>query len=228
MGKIIGVVSLKGGVGVSSISAGIAKWMSKESNLCLVDCKYNGSLDIILNLQDSALFGFDDMCRGKNLSEVSTQGTNFCFCSAPFEKELDCSEAYRRIKESEYDLTVLDQPEDPGICDTAVIVTTLEASSVRCVEKLSWELQTKGISTVLLINRFGEFKNEISAERVVDLTHTRLIGAVPYEACMPEGTRSEEVENALCNVAKRISGQDVPIFEGSKKRSKYKKMLGLK
>ena len=228
MGKIIGVVSLKGGVGVSSISAGIANWMSKENKLCLVDCKMNGSLDIILDLQDSALFGFDDMCRGLELSRVSTQGPNFHFCSAPFEKELDRSQAYKMIKESEYELTVLDQPEDAGVCDTALIVTTLEASSVRCAEKLSWELQSKGIGTMLIINRFGEFKNEMSADKVVDLTHTRLVGVIPYEECMSEGTRSEEVDNALCNIAKRISGQGVPILEGSKKRSKYKKMLGLK
>ena len=227
--RIIGVLSYKGGVGVSTVALGIAQNIaSAYEKVCLVDCKRAGNLDMMLGVEDGALLGFDDLCRGMALEEVAMMAGNIRFCTAPFSKELDSAFGYRKIKESGYDCIVLDSPSDPDICTDIVLVTSAEPSSVRAAENLAFDLENKELECSLLVNRFGEFEKAVPVEEIIDRTHLKLAGIVPYVPFLFEGGASFEKDNALKNVVKRINGEDAPIFEGSKQRNRLKKILNVK
>ena len=226
MKKIIGVLSYKGGVGTSTVSCGIAEALAGQGfSVCLVDCKFCGDLDIILGVEDRRLTGFDDISGGRTLEDIVLKCESFDFCGAPYTVGAWNEEAVKGITQSGYDLVVLDSPDDPGICDIIAVVTSQNPSSVRAAECLALEVQGRGIDVGIIVNRFGEFEKSVSVESIIDSTHARLLGAVPYIPFLCEGKKSYEKDNALRNTAIRINGGGVPIFEGSKQKNMLKRIL---
>ncbi len=226
MKKIIGVLSYKGGVGTSTVSGGIARALAEmEYKVCLVDCKYCGDLDIILGAEDRRLTGLDDLSRGMSLEQAAIKCGAFDFCGAPYLKNSWNEECVKGITEGEYDYIILDSPLELGVCHVAVIVTTQNPSGVRAAECLADEAEDAGVLGGIVVNRFGEFEKAVSVEEIIDLTHSRLLGAVPYIPFLCEGKESYEKDNALWNTAARIVGRDVPVFEGSRQRNMLKKIL---
>ncbi len=228
MKRIFGVISYKGGVGTSTVAMGLARALNLSGHsVCLVDCKRCGDLDIMLGAENSSLFSLDDLLRGKALSQVCQNVGGLDFCAAPSEKEFhELSQVLRdNLSESECEFAVLDMPWDLGLCTDAVIVTSGSAASVRAAECLSFEAQQKGINTGIVVNRFGEFEKAVSVSDIVDITHSRLLGIVPYVPFLFEGESSFEKENALANTVRRLCGEEIPVFTGSKQKNRLKKIL---
>lgn len=226
MKKIIGVVSGKGGVGTSSVCVGLARALAcAGERVCLVDCKHRGNLDILTGLQDDVLFGFDDVCRGRELSEVAQECAGFSLCSAPYDEECDHKVGYGAIERGDFDFIILDSPSTLLICTDAVLVTTSDPSSVRATEQIAQEVHRQCENVGVLVNRFAEFEKAVSVEKIMDLTHAKLIGVVPYIPFLFEGEVSYELTNALCNAADRIKGESVPVFDGSKYKNRFKRIL---
>ena len=229
MRKIIGVVSYKGGVGVSTVAWGIAQNIASVfERVCLADCKRAGNLDMMIGIEDGVLFGFDDLCRGMELEAVVSKADKIDFCSAPLSGGLDEDLGYRKIQESGYDCIVLDSPSNLEICTDVIVVTSAEPSSVRAAESLAFDLEKKELDCSLLVNRFGEFEKAVPVEEIIDRTHLRLAGIVPFVPFLFEGERAHEKDNALKNAANRLKGESIPIFEGSKQRNRLKKILNVK
>lgn len=229
MKEIIGVTSYKGGVGTSTAAYGIARALAKNnSSVCLVDCKHCGDLDIMLGVEDQRLMGFDDLLYGRSLEDTVLNLDSFDFCGAPYNKESWSDGIKARIKESKYDVVVLDSPRDISICTRVVVVTTVSVSSVRAAECLADESLNLGIETGIVVNRFGELEKVLGVESIMDSTHSRLYGIVPYVPFLSEGEEAFEKDNAMKNIASRLMGGNVPIFEGSKQKNKLKKILNKK
>ncbi len=170
---------------------------------------------------------------------------NLFFCAAPYsyDSELDPAEfrdAVIRIgEELALDYIIIDTPGDTGspfrlaasVADTALVVSTYQPASIRAAERTGILLEGSAVITkYLIINCFNadstEFGDQPSLLEVIDKTCLRLLGIIPYDAGLGEyQARGDDVFKlkrsnaavAFTNIAKRISGKNVPLFTGFKK-----------
>ncbi len=170
---------------------------------------------------------------------------NLFFCSAPYSynNELEPEsfrDALKNIGEKmELDYIIIDTPGDTGspfrlaaaAADTALVVSTYQPASIRAAERTGILLSEAGVeSRFLIINCFGpdgiEFGVQPGLLEVIDKTAIRLIGIIPYEAALAEKqAKGEDVFTlprsnaavAFSNIAKRLTGRNIPLFTDFRK-----------
>ena len=239
MQQRIAVVSGKGGVGKSTVSAGLAQRMAARGHkVLLIDCDIGlRSLDLILGVDEHVLFTWADVALGRctlkqAVLEVMVFGGIHLLC-APLQPEraLRDNMLQTLVKScTEYDVVLIDAPAGIGFgfraavlaCSRCLIVATPDPICVRSVAAASRQAARLGCEDIrLLINRFdrrqalrGEF---LLIDDVIDLTETQLIGVVPQEtrlfARTANGAPLQEsiVTQALARVAARLDGENVPL-----------------
>ena len=239
MQQRIAVVSGKGGVGKSTVSAGLAQQMAARGHrVLLIDCDIGlRSLDLILGVDEHVLFTWADVALGRcslkqAVLEVMVFGGIHLLC-APLQPERALREEMLQalVKScAEYDVIIVDAPAGIGFgfraavlaCSRCLIVATPDPICVRSVSVASKQAARLGCEDIrLLINRFdrrqalrGEF---LMIDDVIDLTETQLIGVVPQEtrlfARTANGAPLQEsiVTQALARVAARLDGENVPL-----------------
>lgn len=111
--------------------------------------------------------------------------------------------------------------------DRAVVVTTPEVSAVRDADKIIGMLSAHGVTDYkLLINRVRvdmvKRGDMISLEDIIDILGIKLIGVVPDDEAIIVSTNKGEpvilnekarTATAYKNIARRITGEDVPLME---------------
>ena len=236
MQQRIAVVSGKGGVGKSTVSAGLAQQMAARGHrVLLIDCDIGlRSLDLILGVDEHVLFTWADVALGRCTlrQAVMAFGKLHLLC-APLQPELALQEDMLQglVKScAEYDVVLVDAPAGIGFgfrtavlaCNRCVIVATADPICVRSVAAASKQAARLGCGDIrLLINRFdrrqalrGKF---LMIDDVIDLTETQLIGIVPQEtrlfARTANGAPLQDgiVTRALARVAARLDGENVPL-----------------
>ena len=151
MGKIIAVVSGKGGTGKTSFTAnvGLALAALGKNTLCL-DCDITlRNLDLALGLTDKALMDFSDVIAGRcSLSDAAADHPKYPglhLLTAPLSPggQLDVTdEQMRQLLDQvrqEYDYCLIDAPAGlgqgfrlaTGCADCVVVITTTDASALR-------------------------------------------------------------------------------------------------
>ena len=208
MGKIIAVVSGKGGTGKTSFTAnvGIALAEMGFRTLC-VDCDITlRNLDLALGLSDSAMMDFCDVAKGRcSLSEATVthrKYTQLHLLTAPQTAEaLEVSQSQMRqlteeIRET-FDYCLIDAPAGLGLgfrlatfcADSVVVVTTTDASALRDAQRTVMELQQfpKG-SVHLAVGRVQ--KKMLKAlhttiDDAIDTAGLPLIGVIPEDSEVP-------------------------------------------
>ncbi|MBE6701352.1 MAG: hypothetical protein E7582_05635 [Ruminococcaceae bacterium] len=258
MGKIIMVASLKGGVGKTTVTAGLSHALAKMGHKTLaVDMDFGvRSLDIALGHENSTCPGCWDVMTGKASLGVAADGDerseNLFFMSAPM--NVDCTydesltdKMFRNFLKSikrEYDYVLLDMAagtgrlldmaSDSGELDTILVVCTQNAASVRAAEKLGSSLFKKGDEKIrLIINSFDPDRagkeDSIGVVDIIDHSSVTLLGVIPYdkrvEKLISSGKtviedKRSKAGKAVLNLAKRICGIEVPLFEGTLPRRK--------
>jgi len=236
MQQRIAVVSGKGGVGKSTISACLAQQMAARGHrVLLIDCDIGlRSLDLILGVDEHVLFTWADVALGRcTLKQAVMVFDKLHLLCAPLQPERALQEDMLQtlVKScAEYDVILIDAPAGIGFgfrtallaCNRCVIVTTADPICVRSVAAASKQAMRLGCNDIrLLINRFdrrqvlrGEF---LMIDDVIDLTETQLIGVVPQElrlfAQTANGAPLKEsiVTQALARVAARLDGENVPL-----------------
>ncbi len=152
----------------------------------------------------------------------------------------------------EYDYIIIDSCAEmtdyytafAGQADEAVIVTLHQSTSVRAAEKTASRLSLLGIKRLSLV--VNGYREELAADGklpgipdIIERSSVKLLGVVPYgerfqaaqEAAELAFTgdrrrRAAECEAAFFNIAARIAGKRVKLFEDveePKKRAKYLK-----
>lgn len=111
--------------------------------------------------------------------------------------------------------------------DRAIVVTTPEVSAVRDADKIIGMLTAHGVTDYkLLINRVRvdmvKRGDMISLEDIIDILGIKLIGVVPDDEAIIVSTNKGEpvilnekarTATAYKNIARRITGEDVPLME---------------
>ena len=215
MGKIIAVVSGKGGTGKTTFTAnvGFALASMGKKVLCL-DCDITlRNLDLALGLSDSALMDFSDVMSGRcTLEEAVVNHPKYpslFLLAAPlvfggFSVEPEQVTALMsQIRES-FDYCLVDAPAGLGQgfrmatqeADHVMVVTTTDVTALRDAQRTVMELDRFPNGKVhLIVNRVAKKllrQLHTTIDDAMDAAGLPLLGVVPEDAdipkCMNQGT----------------------------------------
>lgn len=208
MGKIIAVVSGKGGTGKTSFTANTALALAHMGYrvLCL-DCDITlRNLDLALNLSDSALMDFSDVVEGRctledALVQHPTYRSLFLLTAPMISGQLSVSEMQMQQLGQEirktFDFCLVDSPAGLGqgfslataMADSAVVITTTDISALRDAQRTVMELSRfpKG-NLHLVVNRVEKkmLKSlHVTIDDAMDAAGLPLLGVVPEDKDLP-------------------------------------------
>ena len=241
MGRIIAVISGKGGTGKTTAVGAIGACLGAlgKRTLC-VDCDAAlQNLDIVMGAVNYLPPAVSD------LSSLPEDVEELCLAHPSLENvwllaPLDFSglnrgEAYASLFSAvreQFDFCLLDAPAGIGddvqnllsCADEAIIVTTGDRSSLRDGQTMCSLLQEKGMTDVrLLVNRVDPraFRREkATIDDVIDTVGARLLGIVRDDRSVPEAANRESplvlysrkaASQGFLRVARRLTGESVPV-----------------
>lgn len=244
MGKIIAVVSGKGGTGKTTFTAntGIALAAMGYRTLCL-DCDIMlRNLDLALGLSDQAMMDFCDVIAGRcTLEEAVVTHPNYPalqMLTAPTMYEManisrgQLAKLMDQIRE-QYDYCLIDSSAGLGLgfqiattfADSAVVITTTDASALRDAQRTVMELNHFPTGRLHLVVCRVERKMlrslHTTIDDAIDTAGLPLLGVVPEDSDVPytlnRGLPLREhnyyAARAYENIAKRLTGQKIPLMK---------------
>ncbi len=238
MAKKIVIASGKGGVGKSTVTAGLSRALESEGKKVLAMDFDIGlrSLDLLFGVREQVVRNWGDIVLGnceKEHAVIHVGGIDFI--SAPL--YYDETFTPEKIKEmimafdKDYDVIFIDAPA--GIAagfalacagaDSALVVSTPDDVCVRSVEITARNIASHGVKEIrLVINRFikklSAKKKFLNIDQVIDLTTVQLIGVIPYDAKIGFSSMEKSTFNfrassqkSFSRIARRILGENVPL-----------------
>lgn len=207
MGKVIAVVSGKGGTGKTTVCAGVAVALAQEGNSVLcIDCDAGlRNLDIALGISDMDALSFADVLSGNyGLNQALQHPTfeNLRFLTAPvnWQWSESAEKAFEKMlikARKKFQFVLLDVPSGIGSgfqtvtrwADQALLVITADPASIRNAARAAEELEKAGKSDVrLVINRVDYklfAKMKLTVDDIMDETGVSLLGLVPEDQGVP-------------------------------------------
>lgn len=226
LGQILAVVSGKGGVGKTTLCAGLATCLAQEGQkvLCIDADVGLRNLDLSLGLSDEPAVPFTAVMRGEyplSCAVNHPKFKNLYFLTAPVTEEPESidSAAFGRLLEEvreEYDWCLIDAPAGVGAgfrlavryADLALVVTGGEpaalrdgARTVRCLETCS-EAEAKVVVNRIRTKIFK--RRRFTVDDCMDAVGLPLLGIVPEDA---EVTFSAAAGQALISRTKNGAAQ---------------------
>ena len=240
MGKVIAVLSGKGGTGKSTAAAALACALSELGHtvVCVDADTELRNLDLCLGLGDQALLDYGDVLNGTstltNALVASPVYPTLRLLAAPQEpSEGDLSALIRELREDN-DYVLVDYPgglgavldEAAAVSDLIVMVATADPCAHRDAERTAQILREKGCGEArLLMNRVNTRllrQQEITLDDSIDQVGLRLIGYVPEDirvtVALTQGVpllkyaqNGRGAAAAFRRIAKRIDGERVRL-----------------
>ncbi len=214
MGKMIAVVSGKGGTGKTSLTANVGLALSAMGyrTLCL-DCDISlRNLDLALGLSDLSLMDFNDVIQRRCTLDDAVvrhpQYKNLFFLTAPASTEsLEITrgqmKALAALIREKFDYCLVDSPAGLGLgfqlatlcADSVIVVTTTDTSSLRDAQRTVTELSSFPNGSVhLVVNRVQRKMLRAlhtTIDDAIDTAGLPLLGVVPEDSdltyCMNRG-----------------------------------------
>lgn len=240
MGEIVSVVSGKGGVGKSTVSALLGAALARRGRLVLlIDCDAGlRSLDLILSVASETVFDLADVLDGNcepARAICAVPGVEGLHVLAAPQK-VECLDRTRDIARLirglslYYDYVILDSPAGIGAgfyaavaaANKALVVVTPDAVSIRDGYKVGRILKERGIESRLVVNKINVslIKKQVSPnlDSIIDQTGIKMIAAIPQDEAVvlhiakgePNFSKSPGAA-AIGNLALRLEGERVPL-----------------
>ena len=254
MGRKIAIVSGKGGVGKTTIVAGIGKALARKgASVCLIDMDVGlNNLDVLLNCNKKVNYDVVDCVKSrvriKQALICDNDLDNLYFLSCNKEREFDDIN-YKDFVDltdklaSVFDFVIIDSPAGKGEAykfavlgaNEIIVVATPHIVSIRDADKLISGLKGLNKENIkLVINRIrGDLvmsKQMLSHDEVQSLIRIPLLGVVPESdqinifSSLKFDNINEQVACSF-NILARNLRYDKPIIYDYK--SRYKGVLGL-
>ena len=248
MSRIIVITSGKGGVGKSTLVANLGSELAKENKVALIDADLGlKNLDCILGLENRVVFDIEDVIenRADLLQALVNDKKRENLYVLPACRNLDVTKVDFKYMEKivlelqeKFDYILIDCPAgiERGFfnaintANEAIVVVSLDISSIRDADKVIGILNQRGINDVkLVINKYNPEKmtnSSLTIEDVNDVLNIPLLGVVYYEENMSNIANRGEVildyekelgSKCYKNIARRLQGEDVPICKYKKK-----------
>lgn len=260
MSKVISVISGKGGVGKTTVTANVGIALSlKGHKTVIIDTDIGlRNLDLALGLENNVIYDMVDLVMGEcRLREAIVKDERYgCLGFIPTsqfktESDLDFAKFEKIINElkKQYEYIIIDSPAGIGegfktaakLSNMALIVVNPEPFSIRDADKVAGLLENLGVKDMrLVVNRLRPDMVGrgimLDIESLIEALGVRLAGVLFEDESV--------IEAAICgmpvvlneksktgiefkNIAKRITGENVPI-ENVKKKFVWAKLFGKK
>ncbi len=239
MAKKIILASGKGGVGKSSLTAGLAISLCEIGlNTLVIDFDIGmGCLDLILASDDTGIFNWGDVISG-NCEPMtalrSTIGPKLLVAPMSFDESYTAQAVSDMIKiyDKEFDYILFDAPAGisggfqlaAACADEGIIVSTPDEVCVRVGLYAGDTLRSLGIDEIrLIINRFNKRLTTqghyLNIDEVIDATYLQLLGVVPEDKKLSfcsvtgmQGLVNSKAKSAFTRIAKRLEGINVNLI----------------
>ena len=208
MGKIIAVVSGKGGTGKTSFTACVSLALAAMGHTTLaLDCDITlRNLDLALGLSDSAVMDFSDVLEGRcTLAEAAVPHRKYptlSLLAAPLAPvgarfSLNAMQALAQTIRRQYDYCFIDAPAGLGqgfqlataVADSVVVVTTTDPAALRDAQRTVMELRRFPAGQVhLVVNRVQKKMLKALHSTIDDAMDTAglpLLGVIPEDSDIP-------------------------------------------
>ena len=208
MGKIIAVVSGKGGTGKTSFTACVSLALAAMGHTTLaLDCDITlRNLDLALGLSDSAVMDFSDVLEGRcTLAEAAVPHRKYptlSLLAAPLAPvgarfSLSAMQALAQTIRRQYDYCFIDAPAGLGqgfqlataVADSVVVVTTTDPAALRDAQRTVMELRRFPAGQVhLVVNRVQKKMLKALHTTIDDAMDTAglpLLGVIPEDSDIP-------------------------------------------
>ena len=255
MGRVISIVSGKGGVGKTTITAELGIALAKRSlKVCLIDADVAmANLSLLLNMQ-SAPITLHDVLLGESAIQDAIYdgpaGVKFIPSGLSLEnyRRVD-SERLQSVIESianQFDFILLDCPA--GIeksvlaaiaaSDEIILVTMPNSPSIADAFKAKATAQRLGIkATGVIINFIFDEKGEIKHDEIMRMMELPIYGLIPYDPEMRRSFMQDKASPlmmrrpsspaaiAIQKTASKLAGLPVQFELPSKKKSFWEKFF---
>lgn len=238
MARKIVLASGKGGVGKSSLTAGIAiELCNMGQSVLVVDFDIGmGCLDIILASDDTGIFNWGDIITGScepMQALRTTIGPSLLTAPTYFSDEYSGQSVKEMIEKFDdaFDYILMDAPAGvsggfllaAACADEGIIVSTADEVCVRVGSFAGEKLENLGVSEIkLIINRFNKKQTTkghyLNIDEVIDATSLQLIGVVPEDSkisyCSVTGMRmldNSKAKEAFKRIAMRLEGFNINL-----------------
>lgn len=238
MARKIVLASGKGGVGKSSLTAGIAiELCNMGQNVLVIDFDIGmGCLDLILASDDTGIFNWGDVVKGscEPMQAIrSTVGPSLLTAPTRFDCDYTGDSVRDMIAEYDdlFDYILMDAPAGvsggfllaAACADEGIIVSTADEVCVRVGAFAGEKLSELGVTDIrLIINRFNKRLTSqghyLNIDEVIDATVLQLIGVVPEDKkisyCSVVGMTtldSSKAKEAFKRIAMRLEGFNVNL-----------------
>ena len=208
MGKIIAVVSGKGGTGKTSFTACVSLALAAMGHTTLaLDCDITlRNLDLALGLSDSAVMDFSDVLEGRcTLAEAAVSHRKYptlSLLAAPLAPvgtrfSLNAMQTLAQTIRRQYDYCFIDAPAGLGqgfqlataVADSVVVVTTTDPAALRDAQRAVMELRRFPAGQVhLVVNRVQKKMLKALHSTIDDAMDTAglpLLGVIPEDSDIP-------------------------------------------
>jgi len=238
MAKKIIIASGKGGVGKSTLTAGLCYALAGIGcHVLAVDCDIGlRSLDILLNTEKESIFDWGDVLTGAcepKKALVKADGISLLKAPLKQNKEFTPENARKMIEkyDGNFDYILIDAPAGitgglalaAAMADEGIIVATPDRVCVRSAEAAADCLTELGVKDLrMVINRFSRKAVEqsffMNIDSVIDSTRVQLIGVVPDNMqlmfSLIRGLKIPQKNaayKAFERIARRLDGEKVPL-----------------
>lgn len=249
MARVIVVTSGKGGVGKTSVTSNLGISLSKDYKVCLIDADLGlKNLDVVLGIENRVIYDIQDVISGVcSLGQALVRDKrNSNLFILPACKSLDVQKINFTYLENiintlrnDFDYILIDSPAgiERGFynaiksADEAIVVVTLDVSSIRDADKVIGILNSNNIQDVkLIINKVNMKHIEegvcLSMSDAVDVLGVGVLGVVYYDDSISQGNNKglpianeSKVISSKCfnNISKRMNGESVELMKYHKK-----------
>ncbi|CDA92326.1 site-determining protein [Ruminococcus sp. CAG:563] len=238
MARKIVLASGKGGVGKSSLTAGIAiELCNMGQSVLVVDFDIGmGCLDLILASDDTGIFNWGDVISGScepAQALRSTVGPSLLTAPTYFNDEYNEHSVKEMIENYDdcFDYILMDAPAGvsggfllaAACADEGIIVSTADEVCVRVGSFAGDKLSSLGVCEIkLVINRFNKKQTTrghyLNIDEVIDATSLQLIGVVPEDNkisyCSVTGMTmldNSKAKEAFKRIAMRLEGYNINL-----------------
>ena len=202
MGRVISVVSGKGGVGKTTVACSLALALEKQGlSVCLIDLDVGlNNIDVLLGVDSKVVYDIGDYLEGKcrlkqALINVSAFDGLYLLPSVRYKKGNESwvrsiNEASEKLA-TVFDFILIDAPAGMGenfekaieISKESIVVVTPHIASIRDADKVISRLKAKDINAKVVVNRIrGDMvaqKEMLNHSQIEKLLKTQVIGVIP-------------------------------------------------
>ncbi|MBD3247030.1 AAA family ATPase [Candidatus Pacearchaeota archaeon] len=201
MGKVIGIMSLKGGVGKTSLVSSLGTALASfGKDVLLVDANFSApNLGIHFNLIEPETTLHDVMARDQNISDaIYAVGALDVIPAAIFSNKklspLRLKEHIRPLKKK-YDFILLDSPpslEEDGLAtlyaaDELFFVSTPDHSTLsNTIKSVNRSNERGTVINGIILNKVHDKDFELTLEQIEDTTNVPIMAVIPHDIDVKE------------------------------------------